>query len=54
MLKRLSSGKKLSRKSLTIKYNVRVYDQLSCQRDTVSRYNGATQSDTVRNALPSN
>jgi hypothetical protein len=43
-----------SLKGLKITANVRVYDHLRCQSDSVSRYTRVTQSDTVRNALPSN
>jgi hypothetical protein len=34
--------------------NVRVYDHLRCQSDSVSRYTEATQSDNARNLMPSN
>jgi hypothetical protein len=34
--------------------SVRVYDQLRCQRDSVSRYTSATQSDTDCDLMPSN
>jgi len=40
--------------SLTIENNVRVYDHLRCQRDSVSGYTKATQSETACNLLPSN
>jgi hypothetical protein len=33
--------------------NVRVYDQLRCQSVSVSRYTKATQSDNIRNLIPS-
>jgi hypothetical protein len=35
-------------------YNVRVYDHLRCQRDSVSKYTSMAQSDTARNLMPSN
>jgi hypothetical protein len=40
--------------SLKMVYNVRVYDHLRCQSDSVSRYTDATQSDAARNLMPSN
>jgi hypothetical protein len=40
--------------SFTIDHNVRVYDQLRCQSDSVSGYTCATHSDTFRNLIPSN
>ena len=37
-----------------IVHNVRVYDHLRCQSDSVSRYTNATQSDNARNLMPGN
>ncbi len=34
--------------------NVRVYDHLRCQSDSVSRYTNVRQSDKIRNLMPSN
>jgi len=34
--------------------NVRVYDHLRCQSDSVSRYTKVRQSDTVCSLMPSN
>ena len=34
--------------------NVRVYDHLRCQSDSVSRYTKVPQRDTARNLMPSN
>jgi hypothetical protein len=39
---------------LLITANVRVYDHLRFQSDSVSRYSRIEQSDIDRNALPSN
>jgi hypothetical protein len=44
----------LSECFLAIKANVRVYDQLRGQSDSVSRYTFATQSDTACDLMPSN
>jgi hypothetical protein len=43
-------------KSLPLKIlpNVRVYDHLRCQSDSVSRYTNATQRDNACNLMPSN
>jgi hypothetical protein len=34
--------------------NGRVYDHLRCQIDSVSRYTKASQSENIRNLMPSN
>ena len=42
------------RKGTYLTANVRVYDQLRCQSDSVFRYTKVPQSDIVCNLMPSN
>jgi len=39
---------------LKVTHNVRAYEQMSCQSDSVFRYTKAQQSDIIRNLMPIN